>query len=72
MKAQTNFQQTDVRVNEQADAPAGEFSRRSAELNDLLCILNVLTWDARTQRPSGGCEASTASRIGWSSPVSAR
>ncbi len=54
---QTNFQQTDVRVNEQADAPAGEFSRRSAELNDLLCILNVLTWDARTQMPSGGSEA---------------
>ena len=34
-----------------------EFQRRSAELNDLLCALNVLTWDARTQMPSGGSRA---------------
>ncbi|MFC4640167.1 carboxypeptidase M32 [Deinococcus hohokamensis] len=31
-----------------------DFQRRSAELNDLLCVLNVLTWDARTQMPAGG------------------
>ncbi len=37
--------------------PETEFSRRSNELNDLLCILNVLTWDARTQMPPGGSEA---------------
>jgi len=34
-----------------------EFKRRSAELNDLLCVLNVLTWDARTQMPGGGTVA---------------
>ncbi|AFZ69666.1 carboxypeptidase M32 [Deinococcus peraridilitoris] len=31
-----------------------EFQDRAAEINDLLCVLNVLTWDARTQMPSGG------------------
>ncbi len=31
-----------------------DFQRRSAELNDLLCVINVLTWDARTQMPAGG------------------
>jgi len=31
-----------------------EFQQRSAEINDLLCILNLLTWDARTQMPAGG------------------
>lgn len=31
-----------------------EFDRLSAEINDLLCILNVLNWDARTQMPPGG------------------
>ena len=31
-----------------------EFVRLSAEINDLLCILNVLNWDARTQMPPGG------------------
>ena len=31
-----------------------EFQRRSAELNDLLCVMNALTWDARTQMPPGG------------------
>ncbi|GGL99201.1 carboxypeptidase M32 [Deinococcus aerophilus] len=34
-----------------------EFQRRSAELNDLLCILNVLNWDARTQMPAGSSAA---------------
>ena len=34
-----------------------EFQRRSAELNDLLCVLNVLNWDARTQMPAGGSGA---------------
>ncbi|WP_407572446.1 carboxypeptidase M32 [Deinococcus altitudinis] len=33
---------------------SNEFQRRSAELNDLLCVINVLTWDARTQMPGGG------------------
>ncbi|MFK7600932.1 carboxypeptidase M32 [Deinococcus sp. SM5_A1] len=31
-----------------------DFKRRSAEINDLLCVLNVLNWDARTQMPAGG------------------
>ncbi|AZI44891.1 carboxypeptidase M32 (plasmid) [Deinococcus psychrotolerans] len=34
-----------------------EFQRRSAEINDLLCVLNVLNWDARTQMPAGGSSA---------------
>ena len=34
-----------------------EFERRSAELCDLLCALNALTWDARTQMPPGGSRA---------------
>ena len=34
-----------------------EFQRRSAEINDLLCALNALTWDARTQMPVGGSRA---------------
>lgn len=34
-----------------------DFGRRSAEINDLLCILNVLNWDARTQMPAGGSSA---------------
>ncbi|CAM4118985.1 carboxypeptidase M32 [Deinococcus marmoris] len=34
-----------------------EFQRRSAEINDLLCVLNVLNWDARTQMPAGGSGA---------------
>ncbi|KQR31806.1 carboxypeptidase M32 [Deinococcus sp. Leaf326] len=33
-----------------------EFQRRSGELNDLLCVVNLLTWDARTQMPPGGGE----------------
>ncbi|MFC0618034.1 carboxypeptidase M32 [Deinococcus budaensis] len=31
-----------------------DFQHRSAEINDLLCILNLLAWDARTQMPAGG------------------
>lgn len=31
-----------------------DFARRSAEINDLLCVLNLLAWDARTQMPPGG------------------
>jgi len=34
-----------------------EFQQRSAELNDLLCVMNILTWDARTQMPGGGSAA---------------
>ena len=34
-----------------------DFEARSAELNDLLCVLNLLTWDARTQMPPGGAGA---------------
>ncbi|WP_288403631.1 carboxypeptidase M32 [uncultured Deinococcus sp.] len=34
--------------------PESEFQRRSGEVNDLLCVLNLLTWDARTQMPPGG------------------
>ena len=28
-----------------------------AEINDVLCAVNLLTWDARTQMPAGGAEA---------------
>ncbi|RJF75287.1 carboxypeptidase M32 [Deinococcus cavernae] len=31
-----------------------EFQRRTGEINDLLCVLNLLNWDARTQMPPGG------------------
>jgi carboxypeptidase Taq len=31
-----------------------DFCAYVAEINDLLCILNTLTWDARTQMPPGG------------------
>lgn len=31
-----------------------EFQRRTGEINDLLCVLNLLNWDARTQMPAGG------------------
>jgi len=34
--------------------PDHAFRQRSAELNDLLCVLNLLNWDARTQMPPGG------------------
>jgi carboxypeptidase Taq len=36
---------------------ANDFQRRSAELNDLLCAIGALTWDARTQMPPGGSAA---------------
>ncbi len=41
----------------QTNVRPGEFQRRAAELNDLLCVINVLTWDARTQMPGGGSSA---------------
>ncbi|ACO47997.1 carboxypeptidase M32 [Deinococcus deserti] len=34
-----------------------EFQQQSAEINDLLCILNLLTWDTRTQMPPGGSQS---------------
>lgn len=34
-----------------------EFQRRTGEINDLLCILNLLNWDARTQMPPGGVKS---------------
>ncbi|WP_293910405.1 carboxypeptidase M32 [Deinococcus sp.] len=37
-----------------SEVPSNEFQRRSGEINDLLCILNLLNWDARTQMPPGG------------------
>lgn len=33
-----------------------EFSERVAQINDLLCAANALTWDSRTQMPAGGAE----------------
>lgn len=33
-----------------------EFARRMARINDLCCVLNLLTWDAGTQMPPGGAE----------------
>ncbi|WP_407541572.1 carboxypeptidase M32 (plasmid) [Deinococcus radiomollis] len=41
----------------QTNVQPSEFQRRAAELNDLLCVINVLTWDARTQMPGGGSSA---------------
>ncbi len=43
-----------------------EFTRLSAEISDLLCVLNVLNWDARTQMPPGG----SATRAGQSATLS--
>ena len=45
-----------------------DFEHLSAELNDLLCVLNLLNWDARTQMPAGGSvtraqQAATLSRV---------
>lgn len=34
-----------------------EFQGYFAELNDLCCVINLLTWDARTQMPPGGAAA---------------
>jgi len=31
-----------------------DFQRHFAEINDLCCVINLLTWDARTQMPAGG------------------
>ena len=33
-----------------------EFAAYVGEINDLLCTINTLTWDARTQMPPGGAE----------------
>ncbi|GHF38361.1 carboxypeptidase Taq [Deinococcus metalli] len=49
------------------DSAPSDFARRSAEINDLLCVLNVLTWDARTQMPPGG----SATRGGQMATISA-
>ena len=31
-----------------------DFCRHFAEINDLCCVINLLTWDSRTQMPPGG------------------
>jgi len=33
-----------------------EFSEHMAQINDLCCVINLLTWDARTQMPDEGTE----------------
>lgn len=33
-----------------------EFVAHIAKINDLCCVLNLLTWDSRTQMPDGGTE----------------
>jgi carboxypeptidase Taq len=33
-----------------------QFSALVGEINDLICAINVLTWDSRTQMPAGGTE----------------
>ncbi len=33
-----------------------EFARYAAEINDILCALNILQWDARTQMPPQGAQ----------------
>jgi carboxypeptidase Taq len=33
-----------------------EFQEHIAHINDLCCVINLLTWDARTQMPVGGSE----------------
>ena len=48
----TQFSDTTQAPN--ATQAPSEFQRRSGELSDLLCVLNLLTWDARTQMPPGG------------------
>lgn len=45
-----------------------EFQAHIAQINDLCCVINLLTWDARTQMPAGGSETrgmqlSTVTRI---------
>ena len=44
------------------------FSEQVGEINDLICAINILTWDSRTQMPAGGIESrgmqlATLSRI---------
>jgi carboxypeptidase Taq len=31
-----------------------DFQHHIAEINDLCCVINLLTWDGRTQMPPGG------------------
>ncbi len=33
-----------------------EFEAHIAQINDLCCVINLLTWDARTQMPAGGSQ----------------
>ena len=33
------------------------FEREVAKVNDILCSVNLLTWDSRTMMPPGGVEA---------------
>src|SRR5512135_15356 len=33
-----------------------DLAQHLAEINDLCCVINLLTWDARTQMPAGGTE----------------
>src|SRR5262245_10697965 len=33
------------------------FETQTAALNDILCAVNLLTWDSRTMMPAGGVEA---------------
>lgn len=33
-----------------------EFPEHMAQINDLCCVINLLTWDARTQMPDEGTE----------------
>lgn len=66
---------TDVRpeVSEGGTVEVNEFQQLSAEINDLLCILNLLTWDARTQKPPGGSHTREKIRTrvspAWSCPA---
>lgn len=34
-----------------------EFSEHIGQINDLCCVINLLTWDSRTQMPPGGNES---------------
>ena len=43
------------------------FTQLATELNDLLCVINLLNWDARTQMPMGG----SSSRAGQLATLSA-
>ncbi|HVJ41882.1 MAG TPA: carboxypeptidase M32 [Dongiaceae bacterium] len=37
-------------------SPASAFDREMGRLNDVLCAINLLTWDARTQMPAGAAQ----------------